>query len=61
VSGPVLVTGAAGFAGSHVVQALVGRGDIVAWYHASPAPAEIERLATSICWTVTTCAPRSRA
>lgn len=46
MSGPVLVTGAAGFAGSHVVQALVGRGDIVAWYHASPAPAEIERLAT---------------
>jgi len=41
----VLVTGAAGFAGSHVVQALAGRGEIVAWRHAAPPPAEIERLA----------------
>jgi GDP-4-dehydro-6-deoxy-D-mannose reductase len=42
----ILVTGAAGFAGSHVVQALAGTGDIVAWTRATPPPDEIAALAT---------------
>jgi GDP-4-dehydro-6-deoxy-D-mannose reductase len=42
----ILVTGAAGFAGSHVVQALAGTGAIVAWTRATPPPDEIARLAT---------------
>jgi GDP-4-dehydro-6-deoxy-D-mannose reductase len=42
----ILVTGAAGFAGSHVVQALAGTGDIVAWRHTTPPPDEIAPLAT---------------
>jgi GDP-4-dehydro-6-deoxy-D-mannose reductase len=42
----ILVTGAAGFAGSHVVQALAGTGDIVAWTRATPPPDEIAPLAT---------------
>jgi len=42
----ILVTGAAGFAGSHVVQALAGTGDIVAWSHTTPPPGEIAPLAT---------------
>jgi GDP-4-dehydro-6-deoxy-D-mannose reductase len=45
VNGVILVTGAAGFAGSHVVEALAGRGDIVAWRHESAPPSEAERLA----------------
>ena len=42
----ILVTGAAGFAGSHVVQALAGTGDILAWTRATPPPDEIASLAT---------------
>jgi len=42
----ILVTGAAGFAGSHVVQMLAGTGDVVAWTRATPPPEEIVPLAT---------------
>ena len=42
----ILVTGAAGFAGSHVVQALAATGDVVAWRRATPPPEEIAPLAT---------------
>jgi GDP-4-dehydro-6-deoxy-D-mannose reductase len=45
VNGPVLVTGAAGFAGSHVVQALDGRGEVIGWMHHAPPPAEVARSA----------------
>jgi GDP-4-dehydro-6-deoxy-D-mannose reductase len=38
VKGPVLVTGAGGFAGSHLLQLLSGRHDLVAWGRASPGP-----------------------
>jgi GDP-4-dehydro-6-deoxy-D-mannose reductase len=46
VNGPVLVTGAAGFAGSHVVEALGRREDVVGWTHHAPPPQEIARLAS---------------
>ena len=41
----ILVTGAAGFAGSHVVQALAGSGDIVGWTHQAAPPDDIAPLA----------------
>ncbi len=41
----VLVTGAAGFAGSYVVEALAGYADTVGWTHHAPPPKEIETLA----------------
>lgn len=44
---PVLVTGAAGFAGSHLIEQLAGSGDILAWARSDP-PAEIAGLAS---WT----------
>ena len=34
----VLVTGAAGFAGGHLVEHLAGRGNVVAWARADPPP-----------------------
>lgn len=43
----VLVTGAAGFAGSHLVEHLAGRCDLVGWTRTDP-PGDIARLAT---WT----------
>lgn len=46
VNGPVLVTGAAGFAGSHVIQALGRREDVVGWMHHAPPPDEIAGLAS---------------
>jgi GDP-4-dehydro-6-deoxy-D-mannose reductase len=46
VQGVVLVTGAAGFAGSHVVEALGGREEVVGWTHHAPPPQEIARLAS---------------
>jgi GDP-4-dehydro-6-deoxy-D-mannose reductase len=42
----ILVTGAAGFAGSHVVQILAGSGDVVGWIHQAKPPDDIARLAT---------------
>jgi GDP-4-dehydro-6-deoxy-D-mannose reductase len=42
----ILVTGAAGFAGSHVVQILAGRDDVVGWMHRAKPPDDIARLAT---------------
>jgi GDP-4-dehydro-6-deoxy-D-mannose reductase len=45
VNGVLLVTGAAGFAGSHVVQALGGREDVVGWTHHAPPPDDIAQLA----------------
>jgi GDP-4-dehydro-6-deoxy-D-mannose reductase len=42
----ILVTGAAGFAGSYVVEALAGREDVVGWTHHAPPPQEIAPLAT---------------
>jgi GDP-4-dehydro-6-deoxy-D-mannose reductase len=41
----ILVTGAAGFAGSHVVQTLAGAGNIIGWTRATPPPEEIAPLA----------------
>lgn len=41
----ILVTGAAGFAGSHIVEALAGRGDVIAWRHHAAPPPEVEPLA----------------
>jgi len=41
----ILVTGAAGFAGSYVVQALAGRGEVVGWTHRADPPDEIVPLA----------------
>lgn len=43
----VLVTGATGFAGSHLVESLAGRFEIAAWGRSAPLP-ELARLAT---WT----------
>ena len=42
----ILVTGAAGFAGSHVVQTLAGAGNVIGWMRATPPPDEIAPLAT---------------
>lgn len=42
----ILVTGAAGFAGSHVVQTVVGAGNVIGWMRATPPPEEIAPLAT---------------
>ncbi|HEY3091646.1 MAG TPA: GDP-mannose 4,6-dehydratase [Vicinamibacterales bacterium] len=42
---PILVTGAAGFAGSHVVEALAGRHHTIGWTHRSEPPREVTRLA----------------
>lgn len=44
--GLILVTGAAGFAGSHVVEVLGGRSEVVGWMHNTPPPSEIAHLAT---------------
>jgi GDP-4-dehydro-6-deoxy-D-mannose reductase len=46
VKGVVLVTGAAGFAGSHVVEALGERETVVGWTHHAPPPPEIAHLAS---------------
>jgi GDP-4-dehydro-6-deoxy-D-mannose reductase len=45
VKDTVLVTGAAGFAGSHLVQLLAARGPVTAWARSAPPP-EILELAT---------------
>jgi GDP-4-dehydro-6-deoxy-D-mannose reductase len=37
VNGPVLITGASGFAGSHLLDLLAGRGELAAWSRAEPA------------------------
>ena len=42
---PILVTGAAGFAGSYVVEALAGSGDTIGWTHRSSPPGEVAPLA----------------
>jgi len=44
--GPVLVTGAAGFAGSHLVERLASTRDLVCWSREAPAPG----LAPSARW-----------
>jgi GDP-4-dehydro-6-deoxy-D-mannose reductase len=44
VSDVVLVTGASGFAGGHLIQHLDAPGDVVGWTRSAPAP-ELERLA----------------
>lgn len=43
----VLVTGAGGFAGSHLIEHLAGRGDLAGWTRSDPPPT-LEHLAT---WT----------
>ncbi len=43
-AGVVLVTGAAGFAGGHLLEQLKGTADVVAWTR-SPVPAELTALA----------------
>ena len=43
--GPVLVTGAAGFAGSHLIEQLAGSCDLVAWARSEP-PAELGGLSS---------------
>ena len=45
MNGLIIVTGAAGFAGSHVVEALGGSEEVVGWTHHAPPPQEIARLA----------------
>src|SRR5258705_8342135 len=42
---PILVTGAAGFAGSYVIEALAGSGDTIGWTHRSSPPGEVTPLA----------------
>jgi GDP-4-dehydro-6-deoxy-D-mannose reductase len=42
--GPVLVTGAAGFAGSHLLERLSGHHELVAWSRSAPPP-ELTQLA----------------
>jgi len=37
-NGPVLITGAAGFAGGHLLERLSGRHELVAWARSAPAP-----------------------
>jgi GDP-4-dehydro-6-deoxy-D-mannose reductase len=44
VPGPILVTGAAGFAGSHLVEHLSGQGDVVGWTRRA-VPASLTGLA----------------
>lgn len=44
---PILVTGAGGFAGSHLLERLAADGDVVGWTRSEP-PAEVRRLAE---WT----------
>ncbi len=44
----VLVTGAAGFAGSHLVEHLAGRHELLAWSRSTPPPPE---LAGRAAWT----------
>jgi GDP-4-dehydro-6-deoxy-D-mannose reductase len=43
--GPIVITGAAGFAGSFVVEALGGRAATVGWTHRAAPPPEIASLA----------------
>ena len=43
-AGPVLVTGAAGFAGSHLLEHLATRGDVTGWSRSAP-PANLAALA----------------
>ena len=46
MSGPVLVTGAAGFAGSYVVEALAGHGTpVIGWTHSAEPTADVASLA----------------
>lgn len=45
MAGPTLVTGAAGFAGSHLIEHLSGRGELVAWTRRA-VPASVASLAT---------------
>src|SRR2546430_6202784 len=45
VNGPFLVTGAAGFAGSYVVEALAGYANTVGWTHLAPPPDDVAPLA----------------
>ncbi len=45
MAGPTLVTGAAGFAGSHLIEHLSGRGELVAWTRGA-VPAPVASLAT---------------
>lgn len=45
MNGRVLVTGAAGFAGSYVVEALSGYGETIGWIHQAQPPKEIVGLA----------------
>ena len=45
MAGPTLVTGAAGFAGSHLIEHLSGRGNLVAWTR-SAVPSSLASLAT---------------
>jgi GDP-4-dehydro-6-deoxy-D-mannose reductase len=44
VNGPVLITGAAGFAGSHLLDLLAGRHELAAWSRSSP-PADRRGMA----------------
>ena len=44
MNGPVLVTGSSGFAGSHLLDLLAGREDLVAWTRSTP-PRDAQALA----------------
>ena len=37
-NGPILITGAAGFAGGHLLERLSGRHDLIAWTRSTPPP-----------------------
>ena len=43
--GPILVTGSAGFAGSHLLECVAGHGEIAAWTRLSPPPEGLAPLA----------------
>ena len=45
MNGRVLVTGAAGFAGSYVVEALAGRAETIGWMHQADPPKDVASLA----------------
>lgn len=49
VPGPILVTGAGGFAGSHLVEHLAAQSPVVAWYRSDP-PQELRAGTVSVRW-----------
>jgi GDP-4-dehydro-6-deoxy-D-mannose reductase len=46
--GPVLITGATGFAGSHLVELLAGTGRVAGWGRSVPRPENVQREIASL-------------